>query len=191
MFKQEIDKKFTEKIMEYMNKGYFLYTNTMAGSQGELAKVDLTNGEEVIRIYMDRTYVNLSDKKVFIAIGRSSHRPTYSDSEIIWTSKLEILEKMSFVKIGENYYVPEEEYNEIYEKRKNRYSDNYKIYIFKDEAKKIVLPYLKRQPKCKSMKLSDIKEVRKETYKNNKTNEVETEYFVSAKDRTYKINKVH
>ena len=34
MFKKDIDKKYTEKIMEYLNKGYTINTNTMNGSQG-------------------------------------------------------------------------------------------------------------------------------------------------------------
>lgn len=190
MFKKDIDKKYTEKIMEYLNKGYTIHTNTMNGSQGELAKVDLTNGKEVIRIYMDRTYIGFSDKVIVILVGRNTCKLYDSESDIIWNSKLEIIEKMEFVKIGENYYIPKEDFAEIHKKRRkriNKYSDDYITYIFHDEAKKIILPFVKRQPKCKSARLSDIKEVKKTVSKNRYTNKYETKYYVTVKNKTYRI----
>ena len=39
----EINKRYTEIVSEYISKGYILNTATMAGSQGEIASVDLTS----------------------------------------------------------------------------------------------------------------------------------------------------
>lgn len=37
----DINKRFSEIVTEYLNKGYTFNTATMGGSQGEVAKVDL------------------------------------------------------------------------------------------------------------------------------------------------------
>ena len=101
---------------------------------------------------------------------------------------------MEFVKIGENYYIPKEDFAEIHKKRRKRiskYTDDYITYIFHDEAKKIILPFVKRQPKCKSAKLSDIEEVKKTVSKNKYTNKYETKYYVTVKNKTYRIGGIN
>jgi len=47
---ETINRKFTEVVSEWIGKGYAFNTATMGGSQGEIAKVDLTDGKEIIRI---------------------------------------------------------------------------------------------------------------------------------------------
>lgn len=46
----DINKMFTTEVNKYLAQGYRFNTASMNGSQGELAKVDLTNGTEIIRI---------------------------------------------------------------------------------------------------------------------------------------------
>lgn len=50
----EINKRYTEIVSEHISKGYILNTATMTGSQGEIASVDLTNGEEIFRVVISR-----------------------------------------------------------------------------------------------------------------------------------------
>ena len=47
---KDITKIATEAIGDYIDDGYIMNVGTMAGSQGDILKVDLTNGTETIRI---------------------------------------------------------------------------------------------------------------------------------------------
>ncbi len=49
MLRKDIENIYTDTVKEYMNKGYRIYSPTMGGSQGEIAKIDLTNDKDVIR----------------------------------------------------------------------------------------------------------------------------------------------
>lgn len=53
MFRKDIENLYTDTIKEYLEKGYRIYYSTMGGSQGEIAKIDLTNDKEVIRILLE------------------------------------------------------------------------------------------------------------------------------------------
>lgn len=50
IFSKDIQKFFTEVVNEYLAKGMMFNIGTMRGSQGEIAKVDLTDGTDVYRI---------------------------------------------------------------------------------------------------------------------------------------------
>ena len=50
----DINKMFTAEVSKYLARGYHFNTASMIGSQGETAKVDLTNGTEIIRILLRR-----------------------------------------------------------------------------------------------------------------------------------------
>ena len=58
----DINKMFTTEVNKYLARGYRFNTASMNGSQGELAKVDLTNGTEIIRI-VARTFSKEWDKQ--------------------------------------------------------------------------------------------------------------------------------
>lgn len=81
----DIKKLFTEKVAEYILKGYTLNSSTMKGSQGERAKVDLTDGTEVL-------------------VGRATDNvqpDTESTWSVIWTSNLEVLSEDRFYEVDE------------------------------------------------------------------------------------------
>ena len=46
---ENINKKFTEKVNEYISRGYYINAGTMScsGGQGEISHIDLTNGKEM------------------------------------------------------------------------------------------------------------------------------------------------
>ena len=44
-------------MAELLAKGYVLHPETMSGSQGEIGRVDLTNGSEILRVLIDHSGV--------------------------------------------------------------------------------------------------------------------------------------
>jgi hypothetical protein len=53
MTQNDINLLFTQKVTELIAQGYQIHTRTMPGSQGEIAKVDLYKGSEIIRVLLD------------------------------------------------------------------------------------------------------------------------------------------
>lgn len=191
MFKKDIDALFTSKIMEYINQGYIIHTNTMGGSQGELAKVDLYKGKDIIRIYTDHKYHGIGGHTTLVlTIGRNKNKIYGNPRDIIWNKDLEIIEQLEFVELSDNYFVTPDEFKPIKEKQMLRYKrkQHYECQVFNDSAKKIVLSFMKRQPKCKTIRLSDIERVYKVVdsfYRN--PNKFYARYYVRAKNDSYQI----
>lgn len=192
MFKKDIEKIYTNTIMEYLNKGYRINSSTMNGSQGEIAKVDLTNDKEVIRIYLSSS-TNYSERYwtecIILTVGRNTDRLTGMRYDIIWNDNLEIISEQKFYKIGlnSNYYGTKEEAVEAMKKSssriKNRYvSQNNSVITLPDKAKEIVFPFVKKQYKCKSIKVNEIEKVEK-IITNGKS-----EYYIKARGRTYMLS---
>lgn len=185
----EINKRYTEIVMEYINNGYYFNTTTMSGSQGEIAHSDLTDGKTIVRIVMDdfndyRTY----SQGIRIIVGKCADectKPNDTRQGTIWNSELEIISSETFYQIGrENrsggkFYGTEEEataaLQKIHERNKARREND--IHEFTDKAKAIVISYIRRQPKCKSAKIADIGRVYK----------ISNAYYVTAKGKTYRL----
>lgn len=104
----DINKRFTELVAEYIAKGYIFNSATMRGSQGEVAKVDLTNGSEIIRIIIDdfSVYGELDLDGLRVAVLRCAEDivPNFhSCNQTIWTDRCEIISEEKFYVIGEKY----------------------------------------------------------------------------------------
>lgn len=54
--RMDIDKKFSETVTELIAKGWYINTGTMGSSQGEIAKVDLTDGTYIYRVLLEADY---------------------------------------------------------------------------------------------------------------------------------------
>lgn len=172
MKKTELNTIFTAKVNEYLVKGYTFNTQTMAGHQGEIAKIDLTNGEEVIRVVMEENGFNwdkekdlfLNDK-ITITVGRA----TEVHFDTIWNKDLEVLDQEIFYKADRysDYLITEEEAIENAEKNKARLmaknqqtKENEEII---DKATiKALLPYIHTLKGCKSVKARHLAKVYKE-----------------------------
>ena len=73
----DINKMFTAEVSKYLARGYHFNTASMSGSQGETAKVDLTNGTEIIRVLL-RTFSDGWDKQgTELFVGRVARKRTY------------------------------------------------------------------------------------------------------------------
>lgn len=46
----DINKRYTELVAEYIGEGYSINAASMGGSQGEISKVDLTDGKRILRV---------------------------------------------------------------------------------------------------------------------------------------------
>lgn len=89
--KEQIFQVATELVAEYMNKGYF-FNQTMRGHQGEEMKVDLTNGVETIRVYIDNNYrtgLEVIVERFDCGFG----------TDTLWAGKGEELYKKTFYKL--------------------------------------------------------------------------------------------
>ena len=109
----DINKRYTEIVAEYIVKGYAINTSTMNGSQGETAKIDLTNGAEIIRV-MINTFSDWREniEGVEIVVGCVADKTVKphdgSGRNTIWNNELDVISTERFYKIGdrnrETYY---------------------------------------------------------------------------------------
>ena len=83
-----------------MSKGYSINTGTMDGSQGEVAHIDLTNGEEIIRVLLTYNFIPWPEKEYTIIVGRVPSVTTPNlrthDAETIWNNELEIISSVTY-----------------------------------------------------------------------------------------------
>jgi len=202
---ESINKKFTAAVAEWMAKGYYINTATMSGSQGETGKVDLTNGKEIIRILLDDFHdtdwkAHHDFEGLQLIVGRVTDKviPNSPDrmGNTVWNQNLEILSCEKFYQIGRysrngQWYGSEDEaiaqQDKMWERYDNR-DDRDERTELDERAKAIVLPFVKRQPKCKGVKLADITAVRKVVNRSRFDKTVSIRYEVEAKGKTYRLN---
>lgn len=128
----DINKRFTEIVNEYLGNGYTINTSTMSGSQGETARVDVTDGAEVIRIVLDSFYTGgagLDGMKILVGRAEASVKPHIgSDRYVVWNNRLEVLRSEPFYKIGSSrngggFYGTKAEAEDAHSKRVKRYEN--------------------------------------------------------------------
>lgn len=124
----DINKRFTEIVTEYISKGYIFNTATMGGSQGEIGKVDLTDGTEIIRIMVSDFSDRRADTEgIEIIIGKSTDNVAPHSNETmqtIWDSRLEVIHSERFYRIGRwrnDFFSTEEDAKEATELMRQRY----------------------------------------------------------------------
>lgn len=155
MNKDDISRIYTSKIAELLSAGYQINPWTMSGSQGEIAKVDLTNGSEIIRVLIETSYEFRIGEIVTITIGRVVEQGGLT----IWNHRLEVCSQIKFAQIAEDYYTTYDEGIKIEEKRAQRFARcaNLPSPDLSDAYKMIALRWIQRKPRMKSCQLKDIK----------------------------------
>lgn len=186
----EINKKFTEKVAEYLSMGYIVNTRTMAGRVCSGSKVDLTDGKEIIRIVLDRTNRNSKDA-IILTVGRAPNDvyPNIPDNTgAIWYNRLETIEQYTWYRhdYRKDWFVTEGEEEAIcaIHAERVRNAQTYKIKVFGEAAKKVVLSFIRRQPRHKTIKLSDIESVHKVTHLLDSNNPI-NRYEVRVKGKLF------
>ena len=104
---------FTKTVAEYMAKGYSFNTATMGGSQGELGKVDLTDGFDLIRILLEGgTEHGKTEtgewywlRRVKLIVGKCTDEGVLSVLDerdtwaTVWNDKLEVIREENWYEI--------------------------------------------------------------------------------------------
>lgn len=100
----DIEKIYTAKVSEYIAAGYTISTATMSGHQGEIAKIDLAKGAEIIRILLtgERIWSKVLHVpmegvtlKVLRADRPEARRP-FDTWDTLWTDEMEQVEERRF-----------------------------------------------------------------------------------------------
>ena len=123
MKQNELNVIFTAKVAEYIGNGYIINVDTMGGSQGEIGKVDLRKGNEIIRVVMssELNYDTYLDDMV-IRVGRTTTENSSIRIGIIWERDLENIEELRWCKVGKDWFVSMDEAKDIASKKLARYS---------------------------------------------------------------------
>lgn len=170
----DINAIFTAKVAEYIGNGYVINSTTMAGHQGEIAKVDLRNDHEIIRIWFGTAYRNFRDG-LTVMVGRTTDERylqpmTSRRSDTIWTNDLEVIEERTFWQMqkryrGIDFYVEGEAGEkaiDLHEKRcEQRFFVQHPQRDFTGVEKKMVSA-VKRHLNKSSFKVANIKRVWKQ-----------------------------
>ena len=187
----EINAIYAAKVAEFLNAGYQINTNTMNGSQGEIAKIDFRKGNEVIRVLLHSETVwgenfRTADA-IIITVGRCDDERVintsgFSRDAIIWNERLEVIEKRVFYKIGKrrdaDWYLEGKDGEAAMEKYYNRLHARFDLErveearirtkdITSDEIRKVLLPAVRRHLGKPNMKMNRIAKVTR-SWNNNR-----------------------
>lgn len=197
----DIRKMFSDKVASLMSEGYSIFPDTMSGSQGEVAKVDLIKGSEVVRVLLETSFGNYGmygscDNCLMLTVGKHAYtgpknwrKGALDTWTTIWNNELELMycEKFFSYNAEHDYWVTEEEAlrnAEVYKERMLTKAERYRNKIVKNldvsKVGNIVLPFVRRHYRMKTAKLSDIESVVKVTNR-DKSAETPVQYVVVAK----------
>lgn len=172
MKKSDIMKKFTAKVAELMARGMWIHGETMRGSQGEICKVDLTDGQRLVRVLLADDRTDFYDTVVLIVGEAANDRWKRDSFATVWNDSLIELNRHVFYKVprGRDWYVDSfQEAERMYKIHKDRVkarrldneSWNGALKILIPGAAKVALPFVRRQRGCKGTKLHQIEAVYK------------------------------
>lgn len=136
---KDIENYYSNVIRDYLNNGFNFYTKASHGSQGEICRVLLTNGNYIISVRLENSYV----KDCYIdMVSLIIEQHDDFDSNIIWNGHGTILYEKQFYKITDRKRkeVFVENLNDclqILEKQTKRYNlkQNYDCYFNGDKQK--------------------------------------------------------
>lgn len=192
MKRSDINRIFTEQVTALLEQGYQINLDTMAGSQGEIGKVDLRKGDEILRVVLrkESSYDEGYDDYFVITIGRNTDRIwPHSWDNTVWDDHLEILSQIKLAKITEEYFVTPEESKAAADRRhehwKRKYRVPYRVELG-DAYKSPVLRWLRKQPRMKTCRLEDIERVDRINQRDWRENKPGLYgYEIKAKGRTF------
>lgn len=183
----EINKKYTEIVAEYLSKGYTINAGTMSGSQGEIAHIDLTDGNSIIRVLVcEETEKRLETCQIIV--GKCTDTRVAINNEdrlgnIIWNGELEVIYCEKFYKLNKysstsTEYGTKEEAETAEEKRTQRYGNRPTKYIdLTDKYLELGKRVVKRVWGKKKISNSDVK-----VFKRNNS------YYVSYKYESHELH---
>ena len=186
MTKQDIRQIYTQKVSELLAQGYQINPETMSGSQGEMAHVDLTNGSEILRVLIESKHIigrRLYGDTLIIRVGRSTDTLD-SCWHTIWNDRLETLFEIKVAKISDNFYTTMEESERMAQVRQERWrlKNRDASKPLGEAYKSVALRYIRRQPRMKTCMPEEITSLVKRTHERGKVS-----YEFTARGRTFTI----
>ena len=153
---------------ELLAKGYQIHYETMSGSQGELAHIDLSDGNEILRVLLERegNYGGSYGSIVRLRVGRCNE--DLSRTHTIWNERLDTLFEIEWDQISGNYYTTREEGARMAAVRLERWRRRGRRgHTAPAELgaayKSAALRWIRRQPRMKSCRVEDITRLAKHT----------------------------
>ena len=195
----EIEAIMTAKVAEYITKGYTINAATMAGSQGEISKIDLRKGSEVIRVML-ATETKWTDhgtrEMVILTISRSTEnvirddRPFDTMGPTFWNNKMDIIEQRCFYWIDRcaDYFTEDiDEYDAMRKKQHQRYKnrdDRRSRRELPEAARMIAKQFIKRTTGKARVNSKEIK-----VFKGARYSDEPIYYYAEYRGKTYRIGK--
>ena len=192
----EISAIYTQTIQSYLAQGFvFAVGEFCRGSQGETAKVDLTNdgGKTVYRVWLYGSYhsdiAHLRSCDTLSLVVKKYEN--VHENSTIWYSEGEVVSQKTFYSINERgsrkvYVETEEEFDIINNVRNERSHRRYEMkrdYVTLDNvSKKVVFNLARKQKGYKSILLKDIQSVERRVGKGY--------YKVNIANRSYLLLEI-
>lgn len=129
---KDIRRAFTEKVNEYLVQGMEISVRTMSGSQGEISKVDLTDGKHIYRVRLERDHRFFEEDFFFgscdtieLIVERyeDDGRNVFDTWGTLWSGKGELIEEKKWYSLDSDktaFVDNEEEMRRIFEMRDAR-----------------------------------------------------------------------
>ena len=204
MKKQEIRNLYTQKAAELLAAGYTIFPDTMRGSQGEIAHIDFTNGDEILRLllYTDCRYSRddsgyCGDTLVLTLGKASADTRVYENWDgSLWNTRLEPRFQIEWATIGDPYYGKDwyttlEEgvrIQKIERARRDSRTNAENGYSTREplgeKYKAVALKWLRRQPRMKTCHLEDIEKMERVITASGKRS-----YEIKAKGKTFTLSR--
>lgn len=140
MKKKDIEAIFSQKVAEYLANGYTINTTTMSGHQGEIAKIDVRKGDEIVRILLESTSEYAREfharrELVILTVGRNTDPQVLKDNNnpfdtfcrTLWNDKIEPIEQRRFYQINSraDFFTENvEAYDAMLKKQISRYQNS-------------------------------------------------------------------
>lgn len=198
MKKQDIRRIYTEKVTELLNQGWTIFPDTMNGSQGEIAHIDLTDGNEIRRVLLERdTHWEREEGGYWGDVIRLTVGRAGSDTWVgqtwdgtVWNNRLEPLFQIEWAWLGSrrcsDWYVSIEEGRAAHQKQLERYrnrEDRTSYTDLPEACKSAALRWVRKQPRMKTCRLEEIEKVRKV-----RTPDGKVHYEITARGRTFRTD---
>lgn len=196
---ENINKKFTEIVTEYIGKGFYVNARTMTGSQGEIAKVDLTDGTRILRIVMG----NFRDSESWLEgveivagwVMQDKPTPNIRQDETVWNNHLDVVLTERFYQIGREdcrrscYYGTEDEAKAAVERNHQRYRARQggNRTELSSATYRLAHRMVRKIPKTRGIKVSDMEAVYTQTER-NLDGTVRKHYYAKAAGRIFTLH---
>ena len=196
MKKQDIRNIYTQKVTELLNRGYTIFPDTMGGSQGEIAHIDLTDGSQIVRVLLERdTHWEREEGGYWgdiirLTVGRAGEDTWVGNTwdGTVWNNRLEPLFQIEWAWLGSrrnsDWYTSLEEGRAAHQKQLERYQnrDDRTCYTDLPEAcKSAALRWVRKQPRMKTCRLEEIEKVRKVRASDGRVH-----YEITARGRSFR-----